>query len=338
MVNRINLYIFNQVVKSCILVFFIFISITWLLQLTRLFTLTNFIQIDILNVIYLSFFLIPNLLTVILPFILIFGILLCFIKLHKDREIVAIYTLGLQLKPFKYSLLVFSILISFLYILINFYISPIIYEKYKIKEFELRNTINFDTMMISNFLKLNDSTTIDFEKKDNSFKEILINFSDEKNNLIFAKNGFIKKENNNYIFQLNKGFKISILNNEIEKLEFDNYVLNINEQNNVEFSNYDRNTFTIFDDLKNKNYINISFKVFDIIICVLIIYFFYINNLVSINFNTKNNLFFIIISIVVLLINQLLKNAEVGLNIYFVTTTLILLSTVILIKLKNKNV
>ena len=56
------------------LVFFIFLSISWLLQLTRLFTLTNLIQIDILNVIYLSLFLVPNLLTVIIPFIIIFGI------------------------------------------------------------------------------------------------------------------------------------------------------------------------------------------------------------------------------------------------------------------------
>ena len=75
MINKINLYIFSQIIKSCLLIFFIFISIAWLLQITRLFTLTNLIQIDILNIINLSFFLIPNLLSVILPFIIILGVI-----------------------------------------------------------------------------------------------------------------------------------------------------------------------------------------------------------------------------------------------------------------------
>ena len=39
----------------------------------------------------LSFYLIPNIITVILPFILIFTFLLCFIKLNKDNEFVALY-------------------------------------------------------------------------------------------------------------------------------------------------------------------------------------------------------------------------------------------------------
>ena len=148
MFSKINLYVFNQIIKSCILIFFIFLSISWLLQLTRLFTLTNLIQIDIISVIYLSLFLIPNLLNIIIPFIIIFGILLCFLKLYKDKEIIAIFSLGLQLKPIKNSLICFGLLIFFFHLILNFYLSPIIYEKYKLKEFELRNTINFDKMVI----------------------------------------------------------------------------------------------------------------------------------------------------------------------------------------------
>ena len=132
MVNRINMYVFFNILKSCTLIFFIFISIAWLLQLTRLFTLTNLIQVDILNVIFLSFYLIPNLISVILPFIIIFGILLCFIKLQKDKEIIAIYSLGMQLKPIKFSLILFSLLLIIFYISLNFYFSPKIYEKYKV--------------------------------------------------------------------------------------------------------------------------------------------------------------------------------------------------------------
>ena len=103
--KKINSYIFIQILKSCMLVFFIFLTIAWSLQLTRLLTITNFIQIDFINIIGLSFLLIPNLLTVIIPFIIIFGILLCFLKLNRDKELISIYSLGFEQKPLKYSLL-----------------------------------------------------------------------------------------------------------------------------------------------------------------------------------------------------------------------------------------
>ena len=113
MINKINIYIFTQIIKYFALVFFIFISISWILQLTRLFTISNFMQINVLNIIYLSIFLIPNILTVIIPFILIFGILLCFIKLNRDKELISILSLGLELKPIKISLIYFLFFILF---------------------------------------------------------------------------------------------------------------------------------------------------------------------------------------------------------------------------------
>ena len=325
MLNKIDNYIFNQILKSFILIFFIFLSISWLLQLTRLLALTNLIQTDILNVIYLSLFLIPNLLTVIMPFIVLFGIMLCFMKLYKDKEIIAIYSLGLQLKPIRYSLLLFSFLILIFYISINFYISPKVYEKYKIKEFELRNTINFDKMVLSNFLKLDENTTLDFKKNENVFEDIFINFKDENENLIYARSGFIKSEKNKYIFQLNDGFKLSInKSNQIEKLEFENYVFKIDNKKEIEFNNFDKNTFTIIDDLNAKNFLNIFYKLSDVLFMILIFYFFYKNNIVTLNFNIKNNIFFILTSILFLTSNQLLKNSEINtLNYLFSVFTLI---------------
>ena len=325
MLNKIDNYIFNQILKSFILIFFIFLSISWLLQLTRLLALTNLIQTDILNVIYLSLFLIPNLLTVIMPFIVLFGIMLCFMKLYKDKEIIAIYSLGLQLKPIRYSLLLFSFLTLIFYISINFYISPKVYEKYKIKEFELRNTINFDKMVLSNFLKLDENTTLDFKKNDNIFEDIFINFKDENENLIYARSGFIKSEKNKYIFQLNDGFKLSInKSKQIEKLEFENYVFKIDNKKEIEFNNFDKNTFTIIDDLNAKNFLNIFYKLYDVFFMILIFYFFYKNNIVTLNFNIKNNIFFILTSILFLTSNQLLKNTEINtLNYLFSVFTLI---------------
>ena len=100
-VGKINLYLFSQIFKNFLLILFIFLTVSWLLQITRLFTISNFIQIDVIDIIFLSFYLLPNIITVIIPFILIFGLLLCFIRLNKDNELVAILSLGLGVAPFK---------------------------------------------------------------------------------------------------------------------------------------------------------------------------------------------------------------------------------------------
>ena len=89
--GKINIYLFIQISKYFFFILFIFLSVAWLLQITRLFTITNFMHIEFLDILLLSFYLIPNLITVIIPFILIFGLLLCFIKLNKDNELIAFY-------------------------------------------------------------------------------------------------------------------------------------------------------------------------------------------------------------------------------------------------------
>ena len=86
--NKINLYVFSQIVKSCTLVFFIFVSIAWLMQLSRLFSLINTLQVSFISILGLSVWLIPNLINITLPFILIFGFVLAFIKLDNDKEII----------------------------------------------------------------------------------------------------------------------------------------------------------------------------------------------------------------------------------------------------------
>ena len=273
--NRIKIYLLFQILKYFFLILFIFLSVAWILQITRLFTVTNFLQIEILDIFLLSIYLIPNIITIIMPFILIFGLLLCFIKLKKDNELIAIQSLGFGIQPIKNSLIYFSTLILIVFTFFNFYFSPKVYETYKNQEYELRNTLNFDKIVFSNFLNLNNTTILDFDKKNNEYKDIFISFKDEKDNLLYAKTGNIYNKNNEYNFQLKDGFKISINENkEIEKLEFLNYVLKVDNKNIVTGNNIDKNTYTIFDDYKSRNFLNISFKVFDIIIILYIVCFF----------------------------------------------------------------
>ena len=162
----------------------------------------------------------------------------------------------------------------------------------------------------------------------------MISFNDEKENIVYAKKGNIFNENNQYRFQLSNGFKISIdKEKQIEKLEFLNYVLKIDHKNIGSGDVIDKNTFTIFDDYKTKNYLNISFKILDIILIIFVIFFFYKNNLKDINFNTLNNIYFSFSSICILILNQILKNSEITIFSY-----IFLIFTILFISLIASNV
>ncbi len=324
--NKLNFYILNELFKGFFLILFIFLSIAWLLQFTRLISVSNLLQIDSLSILILSIYLIPNLFTIILPFIVIIGISITFIKLFKDREIITIYTLGLNTNVIRKPLLIFSLLIIIISIFFNFYLSPNIYEKYKLNEYELRNSINFEKIIFSNFLELNKNTVIDFKKNKKQFNDIFINYSDDKESIIYAKKGLIKKEKNKYIFNLNDGFKLTLLNNgDIEKLEFEIYNLQFEDKDFKEYNNFDKNTSNFLEDILYKDYLNLSYKFFDSLIFIIIFTFFYFYNLKKYKFEIKNILFFVSSCLAILIINQLIKNLNSSFIFYlFFTTTYML--------------
>ena len=324
--KKIDKYIFLEILKGCLLILFIFLSISWLLQFARLISLTNLIQVDIITIFYLSMFLIPNLISIIIPFVIIFGLIITFIKLHKDKEIISIYSLGLSTNSLSRSLKYFTILIILILLSFNFYISPKIYKEYKLKEFEIRNKIDFEKIVISNFLQINKNTFLDFKKDNQEFKEVFIKFSENNDNLIYAKNATIIQDNDFFIFNLIDGFKITIINdNKIEKLEFENYNLKIKNNKFKTFNNFDKNTFNIFDDIKSKNYLNITHKGADVIFVLIIILFFYFKNIKVYRFDFYYLFIFITFSSILLILNQLLKNLEIS----FLTNVLIILSILI---------
>ena len=311
--NKIDRYIFFEITKGCFFILFIFLSISWLLQFTRLISLTNLIQVDIFTIFYLSIFLIPNLITVILPMVIMFGLIFSFIKLHKDKEIISIYALGLKTNSIIKALLLFT-LISVLFLLIfSLYLSPIIYKEYKIKEYEIRNKIDFNKIVVSNFLEINDKTFLDFKKDNEKYKEVFIKFKGEKNNIIYAQEASITQKNNIFIFKLTNGFRITLIEkNKIEKLEFKNYNLEIINNNFKTYDNFDKNTYSFLDDLKNKDYLNIVHKISDTVIVIIIIFFFYFNNIKFYKFTFFYFSIFLFVSSTLLILNQILKNLEIN--------------------------
>ncbi len=333
--KKINLYVFIQIIKSCTLVFFIFISIAWLLQISRLFSYLNNLQIDFVNVLFLSFFLIPNLINVTLPFIIIFGLIIAFIKFDKDKEIIAIFSLGLSIKEILKPFFLISIIAIFLYLFLNLFFSPYIYDKYKQKEFDLRNSINLDNINISNFIQLDENLILDFSKKEDVFEDVFIRFIGENENIVFAKKARIIKEPKKFIFNLSEGFKLSFMNNKIEKLEFENYKLNFPLKNENNYNNYDKNTLTLFNLIKYKDYKTMIERMFDTLILLTVIIFFYFNNIKDNKFSINHIFIYLFLSILIIIFQNIIKNLDFSLQFSFLLN-IINFSIIYLFMLINK--
>ena len=314
--NKLNAYIFVQILKSCTLIFFIFISVAWLLQITRLFNVLNNIQIDIFTIVNLSFLMIPNLIIVVLPFIILFGLVVAFVKLDKDNEIIAIFSSGLSINQILKPLYLSAIIFILFFLLLNLFISPIVYEKFKYTEFKLRNSIDLNAINIVNFIKLDEKLVLDFNKKNGEFTNVFIKFLSDKENIIYAENAKITKEENEIIFNLSKGFKLSFneVNNQIEKLEFLNYKMNFPITKINQYNNYDKNSQTIFQLMNDNKFKEIFEKIFDVLIILFIYLFFFYNNIIKHNYNIINLIFFIGLTILAIIINNLFKNID--LNVY----------------------
>ena len=333
--KKINLYVFIQIIKSCTLVFFIFVSIAWLLQISRLFSYLNNLQIDFVNVLFLSFFLIPNLINVTLPFIIIFGLIIAFIKFDKDKEIIAIFSLGLSIKEILKPFFLISIITIFLYLFLNLFFSPYIYDKYKQKEFDLRNSINLDNINISNFIQLDENLILDFSKKEDVFEDVFIRFIGENENIVFAKKARIIKEPKKFIFNLSEGFKLSFMNNKIEKLEFENYKLNFPLKNENNYNNYDKNTLTLFNLIKYKDYNSMIERMFDTLILLTVIIFFYFNNIKDNKFSINHIFIYLLLSVLIIIFQNIIKNLDFSLQFSFLLN-IINFSIIYLFMLINK--
>lgn len=274
-----------------------------------------------------------------MPFIIIFGLLLSFIKLDRDKEILAIFSLGLSIDQIRRPLVLICFFFTLLYLFLNLFFSPYIYEKYKIKEFELRNLINLSKINSSNFIKLDSKIILDFKKEDNIFKDILINYIEEGDNIIFAKTGNIEKNADNiFTFNLISGFKLNIIKNEIEKLEFENYKIEFPIQVKNKYDNFDRNTQTIFNSIKNKDYKNIFDKFFDILILLSIIIFFYFYIIKKNDFRINNILKFLSFSLLILIFQNIYKNINIDLQLFLILNLINFVLIIMLITVKKYNI
>lgn len=254
MIGGAKYYIISQYFKYILINIIIFIGLIWISQTLRILELQNSISNQLLDVIKTTILVLPSFISPLSSFLFLLASFYLNFKLNSSNEIVIIK----QYFGFKdISFLIFFIMLGLFLInlLNNEYFAVKLYEKYKIKELDIRNNLKLGIPNQKEFI-IEDELSIFFEtKKDNIFYDVEA--------LIYKDGQFIKsksakieisKKNFNLIFQY--GERLTLNSEEISNTKFEKFIYSI-ENKNIEELSYDKEHF---NTLELMNHSDLEFK------------------------------------------------------------------------------
>jgi lipopolysaccharide export LptBFGC system permease protein LptF len=304
MIGRARSYIIYNYFKYILIILLIFVGLIWLSQIIRILEFQYSISNQIIEIASTTLLALPSFINPLVPFLILIGSFMLNSKIKNSNEIIILkqYLSTKSLKVLFQFLIFFTIVI---YAINNEIISNKFYEKYKIKELEIRNNLKLGSPAQNEF-HIDDIVSIFFDKKeDNTFYNIEA--------IIYNQNQFIasdsveielSKSNFNLVFY--NGERIILNDNEKSKTVFDKftYILESKKYEKLLMDKDHYNTFELIshpkDEFRNYGHNKIFHYFFLILIgLVSLKIIFYYNN-------KKNNLLnFSLIFLIILLVQIL---------------------------------
>ena len=311
-----------------------FIGLIWLSQIIRIIEFQYSITNQIIEIAGTTLLALPSFINPLVPFLIIIGSFILNSKIKNSNEIIILRQyLSIKSLRFLFQLLIFFIFS--LFFVNNEIISKKFYEKYKIKELEIRNNLKLGSP-VQNEFHIDDIVSIFFEKKeDNKFYDIEAIIYDQ-NQFVVSRSVVIELSKSNFNLVFNDGERLILNSIEKSKTVFDKFTYTL-ESKKYEELFMDKDHYNTLDlishsekDFKNHGH-NKIFQYFFLIIVTLIsfkIIFFHVNkksNLLLFTF-----LFILILSVQILnsYLIYLLNNLETFGLIYFYSINFIFLITV----------
>ena len=304
MIGRARSYIIYNYFKYILIILLIFTGLIWLSQIIRIIEFQYSISNQIIDIAGTTLLALPSFINPLVPFLIIIGSFMLNSKIKNSNEIIILkqYLSSKSLR-FLFQLLIFFTII--IYAINNEIISKKFYEKYKIKELEIRNNLKLGSP-VQNEFHIDNIVSIFFDKKeDSTFYEI--------DAIIYNQNQFISSDSveielskSNFNLVFSNGERLILNDIEKSKTVFDKftYIIESKEYEKLLMDKDHYNTFELIkhseNEFRNHGH-NKIYQYFFLILTGLIslkIIFYYVNK--------KNNLinfsliFLLILSIQVL--------------------------------------
>ena len=334
MIGKARSYIIYNYFKYILIILFIFIGLIWLSQIIRIIEFQYSITNQILEIAGTTLLALPSFINPLVPFLILIGSFILNSKINNSNEII-ILKQYLSIKSLRFLFQLLILFIFSLFFINNEIISNKFYEKYKIKELEIRNNLKLGSP-VQNEFHIDDIVSIFFEnKEDNRFYDIEAIIYDQ-NQFVASRSVVIELSKSNFNLVFNDGERLILNNIEKSKTIFDKFTY-ILESKKYEELFTDKDHYNTLDlilhsekDFKNHGH-NKIFQYFFLIIVALIsfkIIFFHVSK--KTNLFLFSFLFILILSVQILnsYLIYLLNNLETFSLVYFYFINFIFLMTV----------
>ncbi len=221
MIGRARSYIIYNYFKYILIILLIFISLIWLSQIIRIIEFQYSISNQIIEIAGTTLLVLPSFINPLATFLIILGSFMLNSKIRTSNEII-ILKQYLSIKSLR---ILFQLLIFFLFVIFainNEIISKKFYEKYKIKELEIRNNLKLGSPAQREF-HIDDILSIFFEKKeDDTFYNIEAIIYDQ-NQFIASESVIVELSRSNFNLVFLNGERLILNDNEKSKTNFDKF-------------------------------------------------------------------------------------------------------------------
>ncbi len=304
MLGRARFYIIYNYFKYILIILLVFIGLIWLSQIIRILEFQYSISNQILEIGATTLLALPSFINPIVPFLIIIGSFILNFKIKNSNEII-ILKQYLSTKSLRYLFQISILFLIIIYAINNEIIAKKFYEKYKIKELEIRNNLKLGSPSQNEF-HIDDILSIFFDKKENdtfyNIEAIIYN----QNQFIASDSVEIELSKSNFNLVFSNGERLTLNDIEKSKTAFDKftYILESKKYETLLMDKDHYNTFELIShpeiDFRNHGH-NKIFQYFFLILVGLIslkVIFFYVNK--------KNNLLnFSFVFLLILLIQVL---------------------------------
>lgn len=216
--NILFQYISKKIFSITLLLSLILIGIVWLTQSLRFIEIIVNHNISLKGYLSLIICLIPDLLANILPICLLIAGLYTYHKLKTDHELHVLYSLGLSPLQVAKPLLIAGVLVTGFSYIINVYISPLSFQRFRKQEHLIRNQFSLAWLREGTFNIIKGVTTyVRAHPSPSHLKGVfLYNPQNQKNSFqsdnkapytIIAESGSIEKTPEGLFFILRKGIR-----------------------------------------------------------------------------------------------------------------------------------
>jgi len=321
MLGRARFYIIYNYFKYILIILLVFIGLIWLSQIIRILEFQYSISNQILEIAVTTLLALPSFINPLAPFLIIIGSFMLNSKIRNSHEII-ILKQYLSIKSLRalFQLLIFFLIIMFT--INNEIISKKFYEKYKIKELEIRNNLKLGSP-VQNEFHIDDILSIFFEEKENDTFYSIEAIIYDQNQFISADTVVIELSKSNFNLVFSNGERLILNDKEKSKTSFDKFTY-ILEDKKYEELLMDKDHYSTLEliyhsekEFRNHGH-NKIFQYFFLFLVSLIsfkIIFFYINK--------KNNLLYFSLIFLLILLVQVINSYLIYLLDNFISFKLI---------------